>query len=297
MSHNPVLRKLGFSIRDRVAVVNADDVGMCQATVPAFFELLDGGLVSSGSVMVPCPWFLEAAAWARRSGADLGVHLTLTSEWDRYRWRPISTCDLGSGLIDRDRFFYRNQSMWDDPDLEAVLGEMRAQVDRARHAGIDATHIDSHMFAILGHGIVDGYVALGFEQGLPVLMHRQPAWVKALTAEAINQWEEQGLPVFDHLREISLNQPRNARLDAAQRVFDQLPAGLTYIILHPALDTPELRALADDWQQRVADYETFRGEELRNHVKNSGIHVIGWRALRDLMPKTQATAAARVLQG
>ena len=297
MSHNPVLRKLGFSIRDRVAVVNADDVGMCQATVPAFFELVDAGLVSSGSVMVPCPWFLEAAAWATRSGAaDLGVHLTLTSEWERYRWRPISTCDPGSGLIDPEGFFYRNQSMWYRPHLEAILGEMRAQVDRARRAGIDTTHIDSHMFAVLGHGIVDGYVALGFEQGLPVLMHRQPAWVKALTVEAINRWEEQGLPVFDHLREIGLNQPRNAWLDAAQRVFDQLPAGLTYIILHPALDTPELRALADDWQQRVADYETFRGEELRNHVKNSGIHVIGWRTLRDLMPQTQATAAARVSQ-
>ncbi len=298
MSHNPVLSKLGFSIRDRVAVINADDVGMCQATVPAFFELLDGGLVSSGSVMVPCPWFLEAAACARRTAAaDLGVHLTLTSEWDRYRWRPISTCDLRSGLIDREGFFYRNQSMWDDPDLEAVLGEMRAQVDRARRAGIDATHIDSHMFAILSHGIVDAYVALGFEQRLPVLMHRQPAWVEALTAEEINRWEEQGLPVFDHLREISLDQPRNAWLDVAQRLFDELPAGLTYVILHPALDTPELRALAADWQQRVADYETFRGEELRNHVKNSGIHVIGWRALRELMPQTQARAAARASQG
>lgn len=298
MSHNPVLSRLGFSIEDRVAVINADDVGMCQATVPAFFELLDSGLVSSGSVMVPCPWFLEVAAWSRRrAAADLGVHLTLTSEWERYRWRPISTCDPGSGLIDREGFFYRNHSMWDGPDLDAVLGEMRAQLDRACRAGIDITHLDSHMFAILGHGIVEGYVALGFERRLPVLMHRQPAWVKALTAEAIDRWEEQGLPVFDHLREMPLNQPSNGWLGAAKRLFDQLPAGLTYVIVHPALDTPELRAIADDWQQRVADYETFRTAELRDHVKNSGIHVIGWQTLRDLMPQTQARATARPSHG
>jgi predicted glycoside hydrolase/deacetylase ChbG (UPF0249 family) len=170
------------------------------------------------------------------------------------------------------------------PDPQAVLHEMRAQVRRARDAGIDVTHIDCHMFAMLVDGLVDSYVALGLELGLPVLLTRQPAWLKALTAAAIDQWEEIGLPVFDHLREMPFDHPPEALLGAAKRIFDELPPGLTYLIMHPALDTPELRAIGGDWRQRVADYDTLRNPELHDHVRSIGIHVIGWRPLGQLMP-------------
>ena len=285
MRQNPILRKLGFSPGDRVAIIHADDVGMCQATVPAFFELAAGGLVSAGSAMVPCPWFRETAAWWRRCPEiDLGVHLTLTSEWDHYRWGPVATCDPDSGILDVDGCFYRAPALMARPDPQAVLHEMRAQVRRARDAGIDVTHIDCHMFAMLVDGLVDSYVALGLELGLPVLLTRQPAWLKALTAAAIDQWEEIGLPVFDHLREMPFDHPPEALLGAAKRIFDELPPGLTYLIMHPALDTPELRAIGGDWRQRVADYDTLRNPELHDHVRSIGIHVIGWRPLGQLMP-------------
>jgi len=285
MRQNPVLRKLGFGPRDRVAIIHADDVGMCQATVPAFFELAANGLVSAGSAMVPCPWFREAAAWWRRDPeVDLGVHLTLTSEWEHYRWGPVAACDPSSGIIDADGCFFRAPALMDQPDPQAVLREMRAQVQRARNAGIDVTHIDCHMFAILVGGLVDSYVALGLETGLPVLLTRQPAWLKALTVTAVDQWEEMGLPVFDHLREMPHDHPSEALLSEVKRIFDELPPGLTYLIMHPALDTPELRAIGGDWRQRVADYQTFRNPELHDHVKRSGIHVIGWRRVRELMP-------------
>lgn len=287
MTQNPVLRKLGFGAGDRVAIIHADDVGMCQATVPAFFELAANGLVSAGSAMVPCPWFQETAAWSRRyPEVDLGVHLTLTSEWEHYRWGPVATCDPCSGIIDADGCFYRAPALMDRPDPQAALREMRAQVQRARDAGIDVTHIDCHMFAMLVDGLVGSYVALGLEMRLPVLLTRQPAWLKALTATAIDQWEEIGFPVFDHLREIPLDHPAETLLSEAKRIFDELPVGLTYLIMHPALDTPELRAIGGDWRQRVADYETFRNPELRDHVKRAGIHVIGWRPVRELMPGT-----------
>jgi chitin disaccharide deacetylase len=284
MTQNPVLRKLGFSAGDRVVIVHADDVGMCHATVPAFFELATGGLVSAGSVMVPCPWFREAAAEARRNPqVDLGVHLTLTSEWENYRWGPVANRDCASGLADATGCFYRAPALIDRPDPNVVLQEMRSQVHCARDAGIDVTHIDCHMFAMLSHGLADAYVALGFEIGLPVLMTRQPAWVDALTASAINEWEERGVPVFDHLREMPLSHPAGTLLDTAKHIFEELPAGLTYLLMHPALDTPELRAICTDWRQRVADYETFGDPELRDHVRRAGIHVIGWRPIRRLM--------------
>ncbi len=286
MRHNPVLRELGFSPDDRVVIVHADDVGMCQATVPAFFELATGGLVSAGSAMVPCPWFREAAAWwHRQPETDLGIHLTLTSEWDQYRWGPVAACDPASGLIDADGCFHRAPALMTSPDPQAVLREMRAQVRCARDAGIDVTHLDCHMFAMLAHGLADAYVALGFELGLPVLMTRQPAWVNILTAAAIDQWEEQGVPVFDHLRETPPIHPPAALFDAMKNLLTELPPGLTYLILHPAMDTPELRAIGGDWRERVAEYEVFSDPALRDHIRRIGIHVIGWRPIRQLLPR------------
>ncbi|MCU1451263.1 MAG: uncharacterized protein JWP02_3433, partial [Acidimicrobiales bacterium] len=149
MRHNPALRDLGFSATDRVVVVHADDIGMCAATVDAFLELRGRGLTSSGSVMVPCPAFPDVAARARRTDLDVGVHLTLTSEWDRYRWGPVSALDATSGLVDEEGCFHRNQDRWTHIDPDAARTEMDAQVDRALAAGLDLTHLDCHMFSML----------------------------------------------------------------------------------------------------------------------------------------------------
>lgn len=287
MTANPALGDLGFSTQDRVVVIHADDVGMCAATIDAFFELMAGGLVSTGSVMVPCPWFPAVAARCRKHAElDVGVHLTLTSEWDGYRWGPLSSRNPASGLLDEEGYFYRNQDQWRSIDPQAVRAEVEAQLDRAVAAGLDLTHIDCHMFSLVRPCLVDQYVSAGFDRDLPVLMTRQPQWVAALSAAAIARWEQHGLPVFDHLREMPLVGPATDRLDLAKELFGQLPPGLTYLITHPANDTPELRAIAPDWRHRVADFDTFRdGDDgaLAQYLRRAGIQVIGWRPLRELM--------------
>lgn len=284
MTANLALLDLGFSAQDRVVVIHADDVGMCAATIDAFFELAACGLVSAGSVMVPCPWFPAVAAGCRRhTELDVGVHLTLTSEWDGYRWGPLSTRDAASGLLDEDGYFYRNQDQWRSVDPQAVRVEVETQVDRAVAAGLDVTHLDCHMFSLVRSGLVDEYVSAGFERQLPVLMTRQPQWVAAVSEAAIAGWEQQGLPVFDHLREMPLIGPAADRLDLAKELFDQLPPGLTYLITHPATDTPELRAITPDWRHRVADFDTFHDGGLAQYLRRAGIQVIGWRPLRELM--------------
>jgi len=292
MTFNPALRELGFADGDRVVVVHADDIGMCEATVEAFFDLLDDGLTTSGSTMVPCPWFPAVAARCReRSHAtDIGVHLTLTSEWDGYRWAPISTRDPKSGLIDDEGYFFRNADLWTHVDPRAVRAEMETQVDRALASGLDLTHVDCHMFAMLHPDLIGQYVELGFARGLPVLMTRQPQWVEALSETAIAQWEDAGLPVFDHLREMPLDAPAAGWLDVTTRLFEALPPGLTYLITHPARDTPELRAVAADWQQRVADNEGLGDKTLAARVRAAGIHVIGWRPLRELLRRRRVAA-------
>jgi len=289
MTANPALSELGFSADDRVVIIHADDVGMCAATIDAFFELAMCGLISAGSVMVPCPWFPAAAAGCRQHAElDVGVHLTLTSEWEGYRWGPLSTRDAASGLVDDEGYFYRNQNQWHNVDPQAVRIELETQVERAIAAGLDVTHLDCHMFSLVRPSLVDQYVRAGFARELPILMTRQPQWVAALSEAAIAGWEQQGLPVFDHLREMPLVGPAADRLDLAKRLFGQLPPGLSYLITHPARDTPELRAVTPDWRHRVADFDTFHDGGLAQYLHQAGIQVIGWRPLRELMRTRRA---------
>ncbi len=268
MQPNPVLRRLGFSDTDRVAIIHTDDIGMCQASIQAFADLNDAGLISSGAVMVTCPWFLAAARYAREHPkADLGVHLTLTSEWDLYRWGPISTRNPSSGLIDPQGYFYhRTEEAQEHGEPEAVQVEIEAQVARAVAAGMKATHADTHM-GVLGHSkYMLGYLKMGISRRLPFMMFRmdEAAWreqgIDAETAHQVTQLvcvlEDLGVPLMDQIAGMPLDHP-DEQLSLAKSMFDALPAGITHFIIHPSVDTPELRAITPDWPSRVANYQTF----------------------------------------
>jgi predicted glycoside hydrolase/deacetylase ChbG (UPF0249 family) len=301
MKPNPVLQRLGFRDDDRVVIIHADDVGMCQATLPAFVDLIDFGLVSCGAVMVPCPWFPQVASLCHQNpGVDLGVHLTLTSEWEGYRWGPISTRDPASGLMDEAGYFHpRSGEVYARAGVEAVRRELELQVDRTLAAGIDVTHIDTHMGAVAHHKFIPVYIQLALQRGLPPMMFRldEAGWLElgidqpemgmdsemaTFAATFVQQLEAQGVPLVDNLTGLALDQPEN-RMALAKSAFDSLKPGLTHFIIHPAQDTPELRAITPDWRSRVGDYRLFMSGELRDYVRDSGIQVVGYRALRDLM--------------
>ena len=110
MNPNPILQKLGYSNNDRVVIFHADDINMSQASLAAYIDLVDYGLVSSAAAMAPCPWFPALARYLRENqgnpAIDIGVHLTLNSEWDAYRWGPISTADKATGLIDEEGYLF-----------------------------------------------------------------------------------------------------------------------------------------------------------------------------------------------
>ena len=214
MHPNPVLEKLGYSSDDRIAIIHTDDIGMCQASVSAFIELADFGLISSGATMVPCPWFLETAAFCRENPqVDMGVHLTLTSEWKSYRWGPISTRDPSSGMTDFEGCFYRtSEEAQDRGDPEAVQLELRVQVERAIALGIDPTHIDTHMGAVGHPKFLSGYLQLAVQYAAPPMIMRmdEQGWLDfglepetaKLAALVVAQTEEMGIPLLDHLGEL-----------------------------------------------------------------------------------------------
>jgi predicted glycoside hydrolase/deacetylase ChbG (UPF0249 family) len=289
---NPVLSKLGFKPSDRVVIVHADDVGMCHAANVAFWQDQAVGIVTCGSVMMPCPWVPEMAAWCRRhSQADVGVHITLTSEWQGYRWGPLSTRDPASGLLDGDGCMWpSNEQVYAHMDPEAAIAEMRAQIELALAMGIDVTHIDTHMGTVMHPQLIAAYVQLAIEYRVPAMLPRIPEakmgeWGIApeLGRILLSRMEAliaSGFPVLDH---ICAAPAEGDRLQLYKRLFDAAPAGITHLLLHPSVPGHDIESITTSAPERIADYRTFLQAELKTYVAGQGIHLIGYRALRDLI--------------
>lgn len=281
---NPALRELGFSANDRVVIVHADDIGMCEATVPAMAELLDFGLVSSCSVMVPCPWFPAAAEWIRRHPkVDAGVHITLTSEWTHYRWRPVSTLSPTSGLVDREGFLPRTTKQVErQAKPRAAFKEACAQVALARRLGIKPTHLDSHMFSLKSR-FLPIYLRLVRKMRLPGLIDRQALESRRKRGERTLRVEEQGILVLDRIATLPNRGRPEDRVTILKSIFSALPPGLSCVLLHPAHDTAELRAITPNWRFRVADCRAFQSVTLKRYLQGLGIQIITYRTLSGAM--------------
>jgi len=277
----------------RVLAVHVDDVGMCHGANVAFVELSRSGGVTCGSVMVPCPWFREIAeAAAADATLDLGVHLTLTSEWAHYRWGPISTVSRASGLVDDHGYFPRN-CLELRPRLvpEAAEAEFRAQIDRALAAGIDVTHLDTHMGAAVVPELVDLYVRLGHEYRLPVLLprelHTYTGVLKmgevdpTLYAPYVEKLDAAGLPVFDRF----MMTPGAASADAEAKyrsMIETLAPGATFFAVHcnaPG-DIEQIVPPRAHW--RTDEYRLFGSGAPARWAADAGIRRIGMREVRDL---------------
>jgi predicted glycoside hydrolase/deacetylase ChbG (UPF0249 family) len=292
---NPLLKKLGLSTNDRAVIIHTDDIGMCQASVEAFADLNEVGIISSGAVMVPCPWFLHAAEYARqRPQVDLGVHLTLTSEWKTYRWGPLSTRDPASGLIDGQGYFHHlTAPVQEHAEPLAVDLELDTQVQRAMQAGLLPTHADTHMGSVAHPKFMGSYIQLAWKYRLPIMMARldEAGWrlvgldaqTAQMAASLVGQLEDTGLPMLDAIIGMPLDREEH-HWERTKQALSDLQPGITHFIIHPSKDTPELRAITPDWRCRVANYQDFSREELRKHIQSIGLHVIGYRALQALMP-------------
>lgn len=291
MSQNPILSKLGFDDNARVVILHADDIGMCQASVDAYGDLLEFGIMSSAATMVPCPWFPAAAEYFRQHQADprfdVGVHCTLNSEWDNFRWGALSTRDAASGLLDADGYFFsKSARTQENANADAVELELTAQVERAMAAGFDITHMDAHMLTVFHERFLPPYLRVAEKYRLPAFLvrpgHKYMPELSDEVQKMLGDAEARGMPLFDHFDALSLRDPEN-RLQEAQRALDGVPPGLSVIVFHPVRDSAEVRAMAPDWKCRVADHDLFVNEEFRRMIADAGVKVIGYRALREAM--------------
>lgn len=298
MTVNPAIERLGLSGDDKVAILHVDDVGMCGSSLEAFIDLWGRQFVTCGSVMVPCPWFRATAAWARATpGVDLGVHATLTCEWDGYRWGPISTSNMASGLMDGERAFHKtSEAVAKFAVPAAAKREIQMQIEVALEAGIAATHLDTHMGSAMHGKLYQGFVDAALEAGLApfVLRLEEPSWNTALYDAATigvfagmtRALTKRQVPMLDRIVMLPLQGGEKDRAAKTMALHDKIkPGHISYLIFHPALDTPELRAICPDWRSRVADYEMLASGQIRDHLESQGVKLIGCRALQDLMPK------------
>ncbi|MEQ9519743.1 MAG: polysaccharide deacetylase family protein [Parvibaculum sp.] len=295
MAANPILRKLGLSDQDRAVVLHADDIGMCQATVSAFDALWKAKAISCGAAMVPCSWFNAAATLCRQDKSiDMGVHATLTSEWNAYRWGPLSATPGADGLVDAEmRFHKTSKAVAQNAVPAAAKAELKQQIALARASGIEPTHIDTHMGSVMTGPLYEVFVELAREEKVPPFALRLSAadWqafgLDDESAEALGrraaELEADGFPVYDSLLNVRLSDEED-RTEKSKSVLSALqPGQVGYFILHPAHDTPELRALCPDWRSRVADLDMFLSGEMTEFLSQKNITIVGTRELNPLI--------------
>ncbi|MBI5801281.1 MAG: polysaccharide deacetylase family protein [Verrucomicrobia bacterium] len=283
--------RLGHKATDKLLIVNGDDVGMCHSANVATIAALEKGLMTSATIMVPCPWFLEIADYAKRNPArDFGIHLTHTSEWKHYRWGPVAPRDQVPRLLDVDGYLWSSvPQVYAAANPEQALIEARAQVKKALAAGVDVTHLDSHMGTLqLLPAFMDAYLQLAVEFNVPVRMASQETLERFNQPKLREKFAGKGIVFPDHFIYDELKDAK-ANVNAFwKRIVKNLKPGVTELYIHAALATDELKAISGSWKTRSEEAETFTNDaEMKQLIKDEGIHLIGYRPLRDLQRKAK----------
>jgi predicted glycoside hydrolase/deacetylase ChbG (UPF0249 family) len=284
--------RLGYQPTDQLLIVNGDDAGMCHAANQATIECLEQGLMRSSTIMVPCPWFPEIAAYAKaHPERDFGIHLCHTAEWNKYRWGPVAAREQVTGLLDPQGYLWHEvPDVYAHATPEEALIEGRAQIRRALDFGVDVTHLDSHMGTLqLNPEYLKVYLQLAVEFDLPVRMASQETLTRNGYPELRDKFSAKGIVfpdyfVYDELK----NEGKNVRafwLD----IVKGLKPGVTELYIHAGLPTDELKAITGSWGTRSQEFETFtRDPEMKKLIAEQKIILIGYRALRDLQRKERA---------
>jgi len=279
--------KLGYPKDSKLLILHADDLGMSHSVNAATIYAMENGSVNSASIMVPCAWFPEIAAYARTHPmTDLGLHLTLTSEWNFLKWGPVASKTEVPGLINKNGFFYLTvdsvQRIGKPAEIEK---ELRAQIEKAKQFGIDITHLDSHMGTLFGNiDYLKILIKLGREYKIPVLL------TKAGFRQAFNV----NLDTVINDKDVALDMIYTASPDDYKKgmenyytsVFKSLQPGVSIVIFHTGYDDSELRAATIDhvdwgaaWRQ--ADFNFFTSVQCKKLLKDQNIQLITWREIRD----------------
>lgn len=297
-------------------IVNADDFGLCKSANDAVFDLFESGKLFSSTIMMPCPGAVDAVEFSKAHPEyAIGVHLTLTAEWKKYRWKTLTNAP---SLTDEEGF------MWHESDqvqlhakAKEIEKEVRAQIDYAHSLGMKPSHIDNHMGSLYGHqtgrlGLSKLTLKIMGDYGYAyriyantakeVCPHGVPYPIYAASAPLINRWakkynvtildyllfpdwhqliEENGTPNKDGRKEVTYEQYR----DAILKIWTNIPDGITETFIHPSLETDEIKGITNVWYQRVYEYKLMKDDYTHEYLKNHGVKLISYRDLVEMKSK------------
>ena len=298
---------------DKYLIINADDFGMCRGANLAVMDLfLDpNSSLTSSTIMAPCAWAPEAAAFAKEHPEfAIGVHWTFTSEWNKYRWAPVAENNTSS-LRDEDGFmFHESDEFEEHADLDEVEAECRAQIERLKKLGLNPSHIDNHMGSI--YGIETGRFELlnvAFDvcsdYGLPFRfpgtfteeqfsntmldIKVDPNLVKGLFGNIVAYANDAGVPILDYLIPNDWSGPQKESYENFKEYIYELyrsfPEGITETYMHPSMETDDLKGTTNAWQRRVWEYQILKNPQTKQHIEACGIKLINYRDLAAMRKK------------
>ena len=281
-----VAERFGYPADSKLLIIHADDLAVAHSEDIASFDALDRHAATSASIMIPCPWLTEVATYAKaHPDADLGLHLTLSSEWSTYRWGPIESKDKVPSLLDP------SGNLWPEvaPAVEHIKAddaerELRAQVEHAIAVGIHPTHLDSHMGILFARpDLFAAYVKVAHEYKLPFLAVRSPNASPAMLASLSDKDIVPDAIVIAN-PSVAVADWQNFYLTAIKN----LKPGLTEFIVHLAHDDAEFRAVSVDhpdygaaWRQR--DFEVITSPEFKKALEGNHVILIHWNDIRKLL--------------
>lgn len=278
--------RLGYPAGSKLLIIHADDLAVAHSEDIASFDALDKHAASSASIMIPCPWLNEVAAYAKaHPDADFGLHLTLTAEWQTYRWGPVSPKEQVSSLLDPSGYLWPETG----PAVQHIKAdeaerEIRAQIERAVALGIDPTHLDSHMAVLFSRpDLFAVYVKVAHEYKLPFLGMLGPSVSPALRA-LLSDKDIVPDAIIMATPQVSSANWMNFYADAIRNV----KPGLTEIIVHLGHDDAELQAVTINhpdygaaWRER--DYNVITSPELKKVIEDNHVILIHWRDIKKLI--------------
>jgi predicted glycoside hydrolase/deacetylase ChbG (UPF0249 family) len=238
--------------------------------------------------MMPCSWVSEMAEWAKaHPEKDLGLHLTLTSEWKHYRWRPLADQSRVKGLIDPEGYVWRDvRSTATHASAQEVEIELRAQIERAKLYGIQFTHVDTHMGTLYARpDYFEVYTKLAKEYNVPCMLPRPTPEAEAelkgypITAEMLKQKEASGHRLLDRLVTGVPGRNTQERRESYRKFIRELKPGVTKLIIHLAKDDAEIRSVTGSWEYRWADFQFWTSAEAKDLLAENHVRLFTYREL------------------
>lgn len=284
-------QKLGFSEETKLLIIHADDAGLSHSENRATIQSLKKGVVNSYSIMVPCPWFYEMAVFTKNNPQfDNGIHLTLTCEWENYKFGPVLPISEVPSLVNENGHFYKKTAeLKNNATKEDVEKELDAQIKKAIKFGLKPTHIDSHMYSVGASAeFFQIYRGLGEKYNLPVIISRQLMEMVGLNPDhnildGDLLIEKVHYGIFEYFESGKLS-------DYYSNVFENLVSGLNIVLIHPAFDDNEMRGITinhpnfgSEWRQ--IDFKSFTKPDCMTKIQEYNIELVTWDDIRKLEKK------------